>query len=68
MCSRPPTPPPHPPPMPTAPPPEKTATKVGKAAPVKKKNQPGTGVQRRGGTSSLQIQPLSTGSNTDLNL
>ena len=69
MCSRPPTPPPPPPPRPTAPAPEKTAKKVGKAAPVnRKKNQPGAGVQRRGGTSSLQIQPLSTGSNTDLNL
>ena len=68
MCSRPPTPPPAPPPRPTAPPPEKTAKKVGKATPVKKKNQPGSGVTLRGGTSSLQIQPLSTGSNTDLNL
>ena len=67
MCSRPPTPPPAPPPRPTAPPPEKTAKKVGKA-PSKKKNQPGTGVKSRGGTSSLQIQPLSTGSNPDLNL
>ena len=67
MCSRPPRPPSPPPARPTAPAPEKTAKKVGKA-PSKKKNQPGSGVKPRGGTSSLQIQPLKTGSNPDLNL
>ena len=69
MCvGGPPKPPPLPPPRPTAPPPEKTAKNVGQAGPVKKKKQQGTTPRPRGGTSSLKIQPLNTGSNTDLNL
>ena len=67
MCvGGPPTPKPLPPPRPTAPMPEKTAKNVGKAPTKKKKGPTGTPAPR--GTSSLQIQPLKSGKNTNLNL
>ena len=55
-------------PRPTAPMPEQTAKTV--AAPTKKKKT-GTGQQARrstGGTSSLQIKPLDSGSGPNLNI
>lgn len=68
MCSRPPTPPPLPEARPTAPAPEKTTKAVVSGTQRKKKNQPGSGVKSRGGTSSLQISPLDTGTDPNLNI
>ena len=70
MCigQAPPKPKPLPKPRPTAPMPEQTAKTV--AAPAKKK-KPVAGQQARrstGGTSSLQIKPLDSGSGPNLNI
>ena len=69
MCvGQPPKPKPLPPPRPTAPMPEQTAKTV--AAPTKKKKTTtGRQAQRStGGTSSLQIKPLDTGTGPNLNI
>ena len=69
MCiGGPPKPKPLPPPRPTAPMPEQTAKTV--AAPSKKKKT-ATGLQSQrsmGGTSSLQIKRLDTGTGPNLNI
>ena len=70
MCigQAPPKPKPLPKPRPTAPMPEQTAKTV--AAPSKKKKT-ATGLQPQrsmGGTSSLQIKPLDTGTGPNLNI
>jgi len=61
-----------PPPRPTAPAPEKTTKAVVSGTRKKKPNMPGSGLKGsrqadRGGSASLQLRRLDTGTNPNLN-